>query len=143
MNLTEINSPENRAKGCLIGLGALVIVIAAFAHVVTTSEAIPDEAKFVYDTNMRIIVPCPQVGEPAFYPVPGKFDDVRHSLTSEWDGVTTWAQIRKKDGPFVDYDLPIGRGWDDFVFYGRPIPLWKDILINPESRWDDDGYWRY
>ncbi len=143
MNSPENGSLKNRAKGCLIGVGVLVCVVAAFAHVVTTSEAIPDRAKFVYDSSMRIIVPCPQVGETAFYPVPGKFDDVRHSLTSEWDGVTTWAKIKEKDGTFVDYSLPKGPGWDDFVFYGRPMPLWKEIFINPKSRWDDDGYWRF
>lgn len=143
MENPETGSAPNNAKGCLIGLAALVIVVAAFFHLVTTSEAIPDRAKFVYNSRLRVIIPCPQVGQAAFYPVPGKFDDMRRSLTSEWDGVTTWAVVKKKDGAFADYSLPKGEGWDDYVFYGRPIPLWKATLFRPKSRWDEEGYWRY
>ena len=143
MSPVEHVPSESKAKGCLIGIGVLIIVAASFSHLVTTSEAVPNRAKFVYDRTLKIIMPCPQPGHLAFHPVPGKFDDVRGSVNSEWDGVAIWEQVRKKDGAFTDFALPEGEGWDEFVFYGKPIPLWRDILFSPPSRWDEDGYWRY
>jgi len=143
MRSVEQVATQSKGNGCLIGIGVIVVVVASFAHVITTSEAVPGRAKFVYDRNLRIVIPCPEPGQLAFYPVPGKFTNVRNAVNIGWDGVATWEEIRKKDGAFVDYTLPKGKGWDDFVFYGKPIPLWKDVLFRPQSRWDEEGYWRY
>jgi len=140
---TAPEAQQGKAKGRMIALVVLIIVVGSLSHIITSSEAVPDRAKFVYDTHQQIVVPCPQVGKPSFFPVPGKFTDVRDSLTSDWDGVTTWAEIKQKSGPLSEYQLSKGQGWDDFVFYGKPIPLWKQLLFRPESRWDEDGYWRY
>jgi hypothetical protein len=140
---TAREAQQSKAKGCMIACAVLVIVVASLAHVITITETTPDRAKFVYDIRLNIIVPCPQIGQPAFYPVPGKFSDVRDSLSSEWDGVTTWAEIRRKDGPFSQFNRPKGQGWDNFVLYERPIPLWQTLIFRPESRWDEEGYWRY
>jgi hypothetical protein len=121
----------------------LLIALAALSHVITTSDEAPDRAKFVYDSTLKIYMPSPEKGQPAFYPVAGKFADVRDSVSSEWDGLTTWKEIKNKNGFFKDYTLPRGEGWDDFVFYSRPVPLWRSLIWTPESRWDGDGHWRY
>jgi hypothetical protein len=140
---TQPTENSSKKKGCLIGLGIMVVLIVSLSHIVTSSEAIPNRAKFVYDTRLKIIVPCPEIGKPVFYPVPGKFNDVCDSLTSQWDGVVSWEELCKKDSPCAGYDLPAGKGWNDFVLYGKPLPLWKTILFKPPSRWDESGYWRY
>lgn len=135
--------PKEKVKGCLIGVGLLIVALASLSHLITSSEAIPDKARFVYDTRLKIIVPCPEVDKPAFFPVPGKFNDVSDSVDSKWDGVVTWGELREKNGKFAAYNMPKGWGWNDFVFYGRPVPLWKNMLFKPKSRWDDSGNWKY
>ena len=140
--MTE-ESKSQTTKGCLIALGFIVILVASFSHVITSSEATPDRAKFVFDRNLKIIIPHPKPGTPYFFPVPGKFDNIEESLSSQWDGVTTWAEVKKKEGPFAEFGLPNAQGWKGFVFYGKPIPLWQDFIFKPQSRWDDEGFWRY
>jgi hypothetical protein len=52
----------SRLKTTLIPLSFLRVVIVAAPHTITSSEAIPDSAKFVYDRNLRIVVPCAELG---------------------------------------------------------------------------------
>jgi hypothetical protein len=131
------------ARTCAAVLFFVLFIVAGLSHLVTSTEEIPDKAKFVYDMELKVFIPSPEIGTPAFFPVAGKFADVRDSLQSKWDGTTTWGEIKKKDGPFANYDLPKGPGWDRFVFYGSPVPLWKSLLFDVPSRWDEAGFWRY
>ena len=135
-------SAARKPKGRLVAL-ITILTIAIFLQLVTVSEAVPDHAKFAYDSQLKVIVPCPEAGQPAFFPVEGKLGDVEASNTSEWDGVTTWEEIKGENSPFSDFKLPAGAGWDRFVLSGNPVPIWRTVILTPRSRWNRDGHWRY
>ena len=135
-------STSRKPKGRLVPL-IIILTVAIFLQLVTISEAVPEHAKFVYDAQLMIIVPCPQAGQPAFFPIKGKFDNTEESIESVWDGVITWAELRKAEGPLSSFGLPEGEGWDDFALSGNPVPIWRTVILSPESRWDQEGHWRY
>ena len=135
-------STTRKPKGRLVAL-ITILAIALFLQLVTVSEAVPENAKFAYDSQLKVIVPYPEVGEPAFFPVEGKFDTIEKSKNCDWDGITTWGEVKDQDSPFSDFSLPDGEGWDGFVLSGSPVPIWRTVMLKPQSRWDKEGHWRF
>lgn len=131
---------QNNAKGCLISIVIVVIILAGGADLITTSEAFPGTARFAYDNSLKIIVPAPAIGLSIFYPV---LERSAIGDNGSWDGTVTWKEMQSNTNRWGEYKLPKGPGWDKFTFYGEPIPLWKNLLFRPLSRWDEDGNWRY
>mgnify|MGYP000206137862 CR=1 FL=1 len=130
-------------QGCLGGVVLLTTLAALSMFVFTSREAVPDRAKFVYASELKVVVPYPEIGKPVFYPVPGKFRDIDDSMNSQWDGVVTWGEIKSANDAFRGFSLPKGEGWDGFVLYGKAVPLWQSLFLGSKSRWDEQGYWRY
>lgn len=132
--------PSGRVTGALIGVGGLIAVVMAFMLAVTTSEAIPDKALFLVNTEQRFVVPAPLPGRYVFFALPdGTGDDVWMRVQDR----ITWGELRHEDHPYHDFDLPQTPEWDLFVFYGEEVTLLRSLLYPPPSRWDESGHWRY
>ena len=125
----------NMKKLLIIGT-ALIIFVLAFASLIGTREAIPDNAKFAVDVQQQIVVPAPVPGRYTFHEIPGRDDDF-------WGRTITWAELREKNGPYQDFNFPDTPEWNEFELYGPEVSLLRSWIAKPESRWDENGFWRY
>lgn len=119
----------------MVGLGVLVVVALSFSWVVEVSPVIPDYAKFRVLDSRKVLIPSPPPSQFPFYPIEGLTGDERWRTAS-------WIEIRKSDGPFADYHLPNGAGWDSWEWY-HSQPMLMDWIRPGSTRWDSLGYWRY
>ena len=117
---------------CTVPLSLMVLV--------TSSEAIPDRARFLVNKEEKYVVPRPVPGQYIFRPLPNQGDD---EAFTQFDGTVSWGELKNTDHPYHDFGLPKNPEWDDFVLYGREVSLLRSMLFPPPSRWDDDGNWRY
>lgn len=120
----------------LLILLSLVVIPALF--VITSREAIPDRARFLVNQKMKLIVPEPVPG--GWHKLPGgdgipPFNPI--------DTTVTWGDIRRKEHPFHDFELPDAPGWRRMDYLGREISLFRSVFFPPDSRWDEEGRWRY
>jgi hypothetical protein len=129
----------SKLKIVAIARGVLMVIVLAFMFTISTSEAIPDHARFLVNTTEGYIVPEPLPNHSIFYPLPNS-DDRPYP---NFNGTVSWGELCKKEHPYHDLGLPRTRQWDNFVFYGQEVSLLRSLFFPPESRWDKEGRWRY
>lgn len=130
---------SSKLKSAALGLGAMLALVLVSMFAITSREAIPDRAAFLVNVEERYVVPKPLPGQFIFHPIPGAEDEV----LGRFDGTVTWGELRRKDHPYHDFDLPSTPEWDRFMFIGEEITLFRSIFFPPPSRWDEQGQWRY
>ena len=136
---TENKSSPSKLKTIAIAVLALAIVIIAFLFTITSYEGIPDRARFFLSKEYRYIVPMPVEGQDFAHPLPHGSD----AVSFRFEDSVTWGELRDKNNPYHDWNLPDTPEWNRFVFYGKEMSLFQLLFFPPPSRWDDNGGWRY
>ena len=109
MNDIAQDNPEiSRIKQIAIVVVVLLGIALAFMLLITRSEAIPDRAKFEVHKKNKFIVPAPISGQRIFFPIQGRGPKEERSRSYI---LVTWGELKRKDHPFHNFDLPPGPGW--------------------------------
>lgn len=118
---------HSKLKVIGIGAGVLAVVVVSVLLTITTYEAIPDHALFLVNKSQQIV-------RPAF---------AANEKVNGFDTQATFKELNDTDHPYFGFKLPPEKEWDEFTLYGREVSVLRNLTYPPESRWDENGYWRY